>query len=557
MSPPRAESCDSNRMSVQDTSATTPPGQPGPLQQGPAQPAQLSTAQVSPAQHSPAQPLPARERSSRPIREARAKLTTAAAGPVSFKYELLDLFASNQMAAALALPMFATVLGSGVLIWMDWQFVAFWLATICVLQGLMIGQSERFQRLDPREVDTAHWGRRFTAVEFASGCAWAGLGIFAWVDADIFSHVMIFAITLAMIAVRVTLASQALAIVYAGTVPLAAVLIVRLTLQADLLHSILALIAITAEFYFVWLALRLNTSTLQMIELRAQKDGLIADLEEAKTKAEDAQRRAEDANLAKSRFLATMSHELRTPLNAVLGFSDIMKNELFGPHGVASYKEYSTDIHKSGEHLLNLINEILDLSRIEAGRYKLDEKSVSAELIARDCQKLMQIRARERGIKLTSSFQSKLPNLWVDERAIRQIWLNLISNAVKFTPPGGHVAIEVYATAAGDIALAVTDTGPGIPEHEIPLVLSSFGQSAHTRRHDEEGAGLGLPIVKGLAELHGGRLEVDSVLRQGTRMTVILPAGRLLGPLPDIRFEGSELPAAAEAETEVPMAKAG
>ncbi|VAW13968.1 hypothetical protein MNBD_ALPHA09-68 [hydrothermal vent metagenome] len=475
-------------------------------------------------------PSPAQERTSQPIREARAKLATLSTGPATFKYEMLDLFATNHTAAALALPIFATVLGSAVLLWMDWPFVAFWLAAIFVTQGVMVGQCERFSRLEMRDVNVAHWGRRFTVVEFVSGCAWAMLPIFAWEPGNTVSHVLIFAITLAMIAVRVTLASQALAIVYAGTLPLVSVLILRLSMETDILHSILALIAVTAEFYFVWLAQRLNSTTMQMIHLRAQKDGLIADLEDAKTLAEDAQRRAESANIAKSRFLATMSHELRTPLNAILGFSDIMRNEIFGAHNVPNYKEYSTDIHSSGEHLLNLINEILDLSRIEAGRYDLDETLVSVAAIGEDCQKLLAIRARARGITLRSRFDAGLPKVWADERAVRQIWLNLISNAVKFTPPGGEVYLDAIATEAAGLAFCVTDTGPGIPEEEIPLILSSFGQGAQASRQSEDGAGLGLPIVKGLAELHGGRLVVESVLRQGTRMTVIFPAARLLGP---------------------------
>lgn len=489
---------------------------------------------------------PANEPLQRPIAELRAKLTTLSARPVSFKYEMLALFASNQAAAALALPMFATVLSSAALFWMDWTFVAFWLAAIFVLQGVMVGQCERFSQVDPTEIDINHWGQRLTFVEFVSGCAWAALPVLAWQQGNVVSHVMIFAITLAMIAVRVTLASQVLSVVYAGTLPLAAALVARLAFGPDIFHQVLALITVTAEFYFVWLARRLNSSTRLMIELRAQKDGLIGDLEEARQKAEESQRRAESANVAKSRFLATMSHELRTPLNAILGFSDIMQKEVFGPHQVSNYKEYSTDIHTSGELLLNLINEILDLSRIEAGRYKLDEKSVSIEEIGRDCQKLLEIRARERDITFLTLFESGLPPVWADERALRQIWLNLISNAVKFTPPGGQVRLETSTSRQGELSLTVTDSGPGIPEYEIPLILSSFGQGTLARNHKEQGAGLGLPIVKGLAELHGGRLEVNSVLRQGTRMTVVLPKKRLLRPMPgaDSRYTDSEESAA-------------
>src|SRR5262249_1249269 len=199
-------------------------------------------------------------------------------------------------------------------------------------------------------------------------------------------------------------------------------------------------------------------------EARAEKDELIGELEQAKAKSDEARRHAEAANVAKSRFLAQMSHELRTPLNAILGFSEVMKSEVFGPHSVPTYKEYAGDIHNSGVHLLNLINEILDLSLVQ---------------IVEDCNHLLNLRAKHRGLTIHESFEPYLPRLWADERAVRRICLNLLSNAIKFTPQAGEVWLKVGWTASGGQYMSVKDNGPGIPEEEISIVLASFGQGSN------------------------------------------------------------------------------
>jgi two-component system cell cycle sensor histidine kinase PleC len=226
-----------------------------------------------------------------------------------------------------------------------------------------------------------------------------------------------------------------------------------------------------------------------------------------------------------------MSHELRTPLNAILGFSEVMKTEVFGEHAVPAYKEYSADIHNSGVHLLGLINEILDLSRIEAGRYELNEESVSLVGIVEDCHHLLKLRASNRGITLHEVFESELPRLWADERAIRQICLNLLSNAIKFTPQGGEIWLKVGWTASGGQYMSVKDTGSGIAEEEIPIVLASFGQGSNSIKSAEQGAGLGLPIAKSLVDLHGGTFTLKSILRIGTEVVVTFPPERVVAAM--------------------------
>src|SRR5262249_41116879 len=237
------------------------------------------------------------------------------------------------------------------------------------------------------------------------------------------------------------------------------------------------------------------------------------------------------------RFLAQMSHELRTPLNAILGFSEVMKTEVFGSHAVPAYREYSSDIHNSGVHLLGLINEILDLSRIEAGRYELNEESVSLVAIVEDCHHLLKLRASSRGFAIHEVFEPALPRLWADERAIRQICLNLLSNAIKFTPQAGDVWLKVGWTSSGGQYISVKDTGPGIPEEEIPIVLASFGQGSNSIKSAEQGAGLGLPIAKSLVDLHGGKFSLKSKLPLGKEVVVTFPPERVvaaMAPMPEI-----------------------
>jgi two-component system cell cycle sensor histidine kinase PleC len=225
---------------------------------------------------------------------------------------------------------------------------------------------------------------------------------------------------------------------------------------------------------------------------------------------------------------------LRTPLNAILGFSEVMKTEVFGPHSVAAYKDYSNDIHSSGQHLLNLINEILDLSRIEAGRYELNEEPVSLQQVVEDCHHLLALRAKNRGITIHDVFESELPRLWADERALRQVCLNLLSNAIKFTPSGGEIWLKIGWTASAGQYLSVKDTGPGIPEEEIPVVLSKFGQGSNAIKSAEQGTGLGLPISKNLVDLHGGTFTLRSKVRIGTELIVTFPPERVMAALPPL-----------------------
>lgn len=233
---------------------------------------------------------------------------------------------------------------------------------------------------------------------------------------------------------------------------------------------------------------------------------------------------AESANRTKSRFLATMSHELRTPLNAIIGFSDMIRSELFGALP-PRYREYSELIHESGTLLLDLINDILDMSKIEAGRFELLLEDFEVSDVVSSCARLMRSKAEQSGLSITTKVQ---PGTLVmaDRRAVKQILLNLISNAVKFTPSGGEITLA--ATAHGDqVALSVTDTGVGIPPSDLPRLGRPFEQATQDPTLAKAGTGLGLALVRSMAQLHGGDLTIESQEGRGTTVTVHLPRHRL------------------------------
>ena len=258
-------------------------------------------------------------------------------------------------------------------------------------------------------------------------------------------------------------------------------------------------------------------------------DGVIFDITERKAAEVELLRtkeRAEAANRAKSDFLAIMSHELRTPLNAIIGFSDAVLEEMFGPVGNARYREYLGDIKNSGTHLLELINDILDLSKAEAGHFDLRDDSIAVEELVGSCVAMVALRAREAGVDIVTDIADELPRLRGDERKLRQALLNLMTNAVKFTPLGGEVRLR-GRTAGDGVRIEVADTGIGMAADDIPTALSPFGQidTALNRRHT--GTGLGLPLAKRLVEAHGAAFAIRSEVGVGTVVTLDFPPSRL------------------------------
>jgi signal transduction histidine kinase len=241
----------------------------------------------------------------------------------------------------------------------------------------------------------------------------------------------------------------------------------------------------------------------------------------------EAKERAELANRAKSEFLANMSHELRTPLNAIIGFSEMIHREVIGPLGVPGYKEYARAVHDSGAHLLEIINDILDLSKIEAGKIELREESVAVGGVVAACIRLVDERARDNGVRLSVDLAEGLPSLRADGRLLKQILLNLLSNAVKFTPQGGSVTVAAVVDVDG-LELRVIDTGIGMTAGDVERAMLPFTQIDSALNRKFSGTGLGLPIANSLTAMHGGRLEFESAPGKGTTARVRFPAARLL-----------------------------
>lgn len=241
-----------------------------------------------------------------------------------------------------------------------------------------------------------------------------------------------------------------------------------------------------------------------------------------------AKEQADFANRSKSEFLANMSHELRTPLNAIIGFAEIIKGQMFGPVGKAQYIEYAGDIFDSGQLLLSLINDILDMSKIESGKRPLVESTLNIEQIVQSVVRLVAARAKMGKLHLTTQVPKDLPALRGEERALKQILTNLLTNAIKFTSEGGDVTLTALIDGNGRMCIKVVDTGIGIAPEDIPVALAPFGQieSALSRKH--QGTGLGLPLTKALVELHGGILDLQSALGIGTTVTLTFPAERVV-----------------------------
>ena len=354
------------------------------------------------------------------VREARDRLISTTGTRPAFDYELLRLFAQNRLSASLVVLLLVGTVGFLSSLWIGAVVAGAWTSAVLVIHAIMVTKCRQFLAEPQGGINLRSWRMRFILLDLFFGLAWMFLLIHP-VGVDEGSNTFMLFVMLLVVAVSSMLASSVPIAVFAATIPVSAAVALEFALNANLHDYILSVMALTAQGYFSLLTHRLYSTTLATLEARAEKDALIGELETSKAISDEARRRAEAANVAKSRFLAQMSHELRTPLNAILGFSEVMQAEIFGPHSVASYKDYSGDIHKSGVHLLGLINEILDLSRIEAGRYELNEESVTLAHVVAECSHLLQIRAKNRSLTIHQVFEADMPRLWADELSLIHI----------------------------------------------------------------------------------------------------------------------------------------
>ncbi len=275
-----------------------------------------------------------------------------------------------------------------------------------------------------------------------------------------------------------------------------------------------------------------TTATLELSQRRRFQVTTIMDItlrKQMEYSLRVAKEQADAANQAKSAFLANMSHELRTPLNAIIGFSEMMIKHTFGPLGHEKYGEYLDDIHMSAKHLLEIINEVLDMSKIEAGKVELDEQEIDMHGLIDSVTRIMANRAFNSGLEIRENIPADLPGLYADPRLVRQILINLVTNAIKYSHKSGAIDVAAETDERGRLLLVVRDYGVGIPKDRIKEAMQPFGQIHDpTHSNTQQGTGLGLPLTKAMAELHGGALLLESDTNKGTKVTIVFPEDRVL-----------------------------
>ena len=401
-------------------------------------------------------------------------------------------------------------------------FVLIICCTVLAIRGaLAVFDRERLAGTDAKA--DAQWLDRLLLLNIALSTAWGMAPWMLWSDDNPLNHVFIELICLAAVARFLVNRANHVSFFLASFVPMAVMLFVRCILAGTTVDLILGAVVVLYAIQVVLDSSQLSHRWDQEAQTRFSHEDLSRELEEARDEALLKRAEAEAANASKTAFLANISHELRTPLNAILGFSELIARECLGPVGSPRYKEYASDIHSSGTHLLSLINDLLDVAKIEAGRMEVEPQMVETERLLETALKFVGSKARERGQTLTIAVEQSAAVLYADERALKQIVINLVSNAVKFTQDGGRIDVSATRNPQGDFELIVADNGPGISREKIDRVFKPFAQVDNRYDRQSGGTGLGLALVRGLCELHGGRAWIESEPGKGTRAIVVLP----------------------------------
>jgi two-component system cell cycle sensor histidine kinase PleC len=355
-----------------------------------------------------------------------------------------------------------------------------------------------------------------------------------WEPGNTVNHIFLAAGSIAVIAGIVVARGSNTPMFLAGLVPIAIMSAVRFALGDNGLDHVMAMTTPLFALQMWYTGRPLVTRMHEDARLRFQVEDMARELEETRDEALHKRFEAEAANASKTAFLANMSHELRTPLNAILGFSEIIAQECFGPVGSERYRDYAGDIHSSGAHLLSLINDLLDIAKIEAGRMEISPNPLDARRTFDIALKLIGFKASEKRQSLVIHVEQNAPPLYADERALKQMLINLVSNAVKFTPEGGRIEVIAGAAKGGGFQILVRDNGPGIPHEKLANIFTPFSQVDNRYDRQAGGTGLGLALVRGLAELHGGRAWLESEQGGGCSAYIVLP-----GKAPDMASEAA------------------
>lgn len=386
------------------------------------------------------------------------------------------------------------------------------------------------RRIDSRPLATLAEVRRraawqaFATLLFLS--AWCSMSVFLWAPGSAYNHLFIALILAASLAGSTALGSAHPATALVVVLCHGVFLVVPFALSALPLDHTLAWLSVAYAIMMAEQTAVMHRSQEKMLRLEHERSGLVEGLRLAKLESDRERARAATAGRAKSQFLSNMNHELRTPMNAILGFSELIKHKAFADD-IDKYAEYAGIIHQSGQNLLRLIDDVLDLAKIENGKLGLRESEFSFVQLLGELFDEFEPKAAAAQLSLLKKVPPGLPRVHADERALRQILVNLISNAIKFTPAGGCVTLFAGRGDDGRLAFGVDDTGIGIAEEDQARVFERFGQGRHDVATADKGTGLGLAIVKGFAEAHDGEVELKSALGAGTRVTVHLPAERL------------------------------
>jgi two-component system, cell cycle sensor histidine kinase PleC len=375
--------------------------------------------------------------------------------------------------------------------------------------------------------DMRHWFLHLMTIEAVVSLAWGCMPWLLWQPANPINHLFLGAATMGVVASLVVGRGSNTPLFLISLMPMALAASARFILGGSGVDIVIAIIVpfFTAQLWATGRPLvgRMHEDA----RLRFQVEDMTRELEETRDDALRKRFEAEAANASKTAFLANMSHELRTPLNAILGFSEIISQECFGAVGNARYKDYAGDIHSSGAHLLSLINDLLDIAKIEAGRMEISPNPLDARRTFEIALKLIGFKASEKRQQLVIHVEQNAPPLYADERALKQMLINLVSNAVKFTPEGGRIEVIAGAAKGGGFQILVRDNGPGIPRDKLANIFTPFSQVDNRYDRQAGGTGLGLALVRGLAELHGGRAWLESEFGRGCCVFVTLPVEKI------------------------------
>ena len=408
--------------------------------------------------------------------------------------------------------------------WHPFDALAIWSVTTLSTWAILGFLIHLFLHDETRYEKRHAWAFWLSFWLFVATVSLASVAPLFWVENDRLNNVLLYVFVAAGMANAAGQSAPSKTMAYANLVPYG-VIFISLFLLHEPFPFNFAFAAVGGVYcgLVVMYAMAVRQLASEMLLLREEKRDLIERLEAALSDAMAARKRAETASQAKSQFLANMSHELRTPLNAVLGFSEVIRDRMFGNDAMDRYSDYADSIHMSGSHLLGLINDILDLSKIEAGKLELQVERFDLTVGAADALRFVEPQAKRKNVCLARELPSQC-EVVADKRALRQIAVNLLANAVKFTPPGGTVTLALSREATGAVILTVRDTGIGIRPEDRERVLESFGQGRHDILPTEDhGTGLGLAIAKSLVEAHGGRITLESQVGEGTTVTVTLP----------------------------------